>query len=264
MSTILDSLKKSSEQRDGKDKTAINNFSFGNDKKSENKSSVLIILILLLILIGIAYWGYLSFFDNRSDNNANEATKTSNTETNQLPKLELLEGKTNIVENKKQKPDSKEVKQKIQDIKNQEQTQKLADLKKAQKPRGTTNPDNNNQAEPVTQFELEKEEDPIAETSQPAKPDSSKKEQQPKQEPIQKQRNYLFAYELPFSIRKDLPKLILNIHVYDKDPENRIAIINGVKYVIDDIMEEEVLIKDIVQDGVILDFGGNEFLIPKL
>jgi general secretion pathway protein B len=263
MSTILDSLKKSSEQRDGNDKSAIDNFSFGDEKKPTKKSSILIILILLLALIGISYWVYLSFFDGDSYDDAETTTQTSSKETTdpykQQQTPELLVEKTKKTNPKIQKPNSQDVKNKIREINETQQVQKLSDLNKVQKPEGIRNTDNNNQSEPAAQLELKKKPETAVKGTKKKEPTITEIKQQPKQ-----QRNYLYAYELPFNIRKDLPKLKLNIHVYDEDPKNRIAIINGVKYVIDDMMEEEVLVKDIVPDGVILEFGDNEFLIPKL
>jgi hypothetical protein len=77
------------------------------------------------------------------------------------------------------------------------------------------------------------------------------------------EQQYQYVHQLPFSIRKDLPKFKLNVHIFDKDPENRVAIINGVRFYIDDMIEETVLLKDIVQQGVLLDFNGEEFLVPR-
>ena len=61
-----------------------------------------------------------------------------------------------------------------------------------------------------------------------------------------------------------MPKIKLNIHVYDENPKNRIVVINGVRFAIGDLIEETVLVKDIVRSGVVLEMEDKEFLVPKL
>ncbi|VAW42110.1 hypothetical protein MNBD_GAMMA01-2250, partial [hydrothermal vent metagenome] len=89
---------------------------------------------------------------------------------------------------------------------------------------------------------------------------------QPETKPahLVKQQKHLLIYQLPFSIRKDIPKFKLNIHIYDENPQNRLVVINGVKFVINDMIEEQVLVKDIIAEGILLEFNGQEFLVPKL
>ena len=87
--------------------------------------------------------------------------------------------------------------------------------------------------------------------------------QAPSQSVEKLEQKYPYVYQLPFSLRKDIPKLNLNIHVYDKDPDNRIAIINGVRFAIEDMIDDIVLVKDIIPEGVILEFNNRVFLIPK-
>ena len=88
-------------------------------------------------------------------------------------------------------------------------------------------------------------------------------ENQPKAETTVINQDYKYLYQLPFSVRKDIPKIALNIHVFDKDPDNRIAIINGVKLSVGDLLENEILLKEIVREGIVLESNGSEFLVPK-
>ena len=91
------------------------------------------------------------------------------------------------------------------------------------------------------------------------------RQQRPQQtKPVENKRSYKLAYELPFSIRKNMPEIKLNIHVYDPDPENRMAVINGLRFGVGDLMEEEnIKVQDITQDGVVLEFEGQAFIVPK-
>ena len=81
-------------------------------------------------------------------------------------------------------------------------------------------------------------------------------------EQSQKQQ-HLLLHQLDFEIRKSIPPVKLNIHIYDPEPENRMVIINGVKFITGDVIEEAITVQEINQQGVVLEFGGTTFLIPK-
>ncbi len=81
-------------------------------------------------------------------------------------------------------------------------------------------------------------------------------------EPAMKQ-DFLLVHQIDFEIRKNIPPIKLNIHIYDPEPENRMVILNGVKYTTGDSIEDLVTVEEINQDGVVLTFEGVKFLIPK-
>ncbi len=81
-------------------------------------------------------------------------------------------------------------------------------------------------------------------------------------EPTLKQ-DYLLVHQIDFETRKNIPVIKLNIHIYDPDPENRMVILNGVKYATGDIIDELVTVEEINQQGVVLKFESVTFLIPK-
>jgi hypothetical protein len=75
---------------------------------------------------------------------------------------------------------------------------------------------------------------------------------------------YRFLYQLPYAVRKNLPALTLNIHVYDQDPKHRLVVINGLDLAIGDTLEgTEVTVKDIIPEGALLSAGGEVFLLPN-
>lgn len=256
MSTILDSLKKSSDKRDDKNKNSIDNFSFSSGN-STRKSKFPVVLILLLLTAAILYFGYQYLYsDEKSDidfSNQSELVKSKgvNPETKNND-LVVVDSSTKI--QKQDKPNSKDVKQRINEIKERRKQQQASDTASttvvAESPEAivVNNVDvkqTENQKEPDLRLSMPGE---IANQPQPVE----KAEQE-----------FPYVYQLPFSLRKDIPKLKLNIHVYDKDPESRIAIINGVRFVIDDMIDDIVLVKDIVPEGVLLEFNSRVFLIPK-
>ncbi len=69
-------------------------------------------------------------------------------------------------------------------------------------------------------------------------------------------------YELPYALRKDMPKLTLSMHVYSADPARRFAIINDERRAQgDDIGGVRVI--TIRKDGIELEYAGQRFLLPR-
>jgi len=270
MSTILDSLKKSSDERNDNSKSSIDNFKFGNSKNSRGSQSFLPLIILIILTLVIGYFSYQYLF-NEDVNNDIKSTPVNDELINSSlanDNVKLTSGKKSEIDAEKiQKPNSDDVKQKIQDLKNknlQDRRLSIKDkkaLESVERPvpdeinlqvNGSKNSTENND---VKKVEIKKE--PVLTLTMPREKDEQESSTQ-----ITKQK-YLYIYQLPFSVRKDIPQIKLNIHVYDKDPANRIVIINGVKLAVGDLIENEILLKEIIQDGVVLEYHDNEFLIPK-
>ncbi len=262
MSTILDSLKKSSDKRDDNSKNSMDNFRFSKNGQKKNSKSY-VVLILLILTAAILYWGYQYLYSDERTQQVSTATPSispsmvekneANAETNEPS---VLEAQTGI--QKKDKPNSSDVKQRIKEIKEKRNEQQKA-LQALQKP-------------------IKSQETKQQETTKPSVPERASKQTPevtlktpntsgvliPSKEPTAiVEQKYQFAYQLPFSIRKDIPQLKLNIHVFDKETENRVAIINGVRFAIDDMIDDVVLVKDIVPEGVLLEFNNRVFLVPK-
>ncbi len=81
-------------------------------------------------------------------------------------------------------------------------------------------------------------------------------------EPALKQ-DYLLIHQIDFEIRKNIPPIKLNIHIFDPVPENRMVVLNGVKYSTGDTIEEIIQVEEINREGVVLNFESIKFLIPK-
>lgn len=262
MSTILDSLKKSSDKRDGTDKNAIDSFNFGSKKGSSKLVYMLFVVVLTLVVFVLLYWGYNSLYNDGLSNSSTDKTEIPNTKT-AINKTEMAkpDNETRRAESrqgKRPKPNSNDVKQKLKTIQEEKDTRRVK--RQAIKDKLARDAKDKKDQKPL--LELTKtDRNPDDETKRriDSKKDIEKKEQQPQSN----EQEHLYVYQLPFNIRKDIPKLTLNIHVYDKMPENRIAIINGERFVIDDMIDDHVLVKDITKQGVLLEFNETEFLVPR-
>ncbi len=281
MSTILDSLKKSSDQRNNSEGSSLDKFNFGNGKESSSASKIILVLFIALLLAG-SFWVYQSYFASESsDFTQNESTKPlakkTNEETAQINaiKSEPLAA----TKNKKEKPDSEAIKAQIKKLKERKEQAKrearLSDLN-----RNNSSFVNKNEEDIDEKIKSQRALNKKQHKKQTAKMDRIKSRKNPKdkkQQPIRKHqtqkvvaqkpktpaKQYRFLYQLPFSIRKEIPEIKLNIHVYDEQPENRIAIINGTRFAINDMITDQVLLKDILVNGILLDFNGTEFFIPN-
>lgn len=68
---------------------------------------------------------------------------------------------------------------------------------------------------------------------------------------------------LPFNVRKALPELSLRMHVYAKDPRQRFVILNDARLAEGDSTAEGVHVREILPDGVVLEFQGHRFFYPR-
>lgn len=71
---------------------------------------------------------------------------------------------------------------------------------------------------------------------------------------------YVRSWELPLSVRRNLPELDLSIHVFSPNEAERFVLINGERYRSGDSIGE-VEIVDINRDGAIVDFRSHRFLL---
>ena len=65
--------------------------------------------------------------------------------------------------------------------------------------------------------------------------------------------------QLPSALRSQLPVLKLNGHIYSSKPSARMVIINGVSRRESQHVQDDLLVKEIVNGGVVLDYRGQLF-----
>lgn len=71
---------------------------------------------------------------------------------------------------------------------------------------------------------------------------------------------YVRAWELPLSVRRELPDLSLTIHVYSPDEAERFVLINGERRVAGDEIGGARIV-DIRREGALVDFRSHRFLL---
>ena len=70
-------------------------------------------------------------------------------------------------------------------------------------------------------------------------------------------------YELPLGTRQTLPALKMSMHVYSADTARRVVILDGERYQEGATVSGELRIAAITPDGVVLELGGQRFLLPR-
>ncbi|MGH8398666.1 MAG: general secretion pathway protein GspB [Gammaproteobacteria bacterium] len=68
---------------------------------------------------------------------------------------------------------------------------------------------------------------------------------------------------LPLSFQQSLPSLHLDVHSYAQNPADRFVIINMQRYQAGDTLKEGPKVIRIVPEGVILEYNGQRFLLPR-
>ncbi|MBW1682551.1 MAG: general secretion pathway protein GspB [Deltaproteobacteria bacterium] len=68
---------------------------------------------------------------------------------------------------------------------------------------------------------------------------------------------------LPEAVKKKLPRIVILAHIYDEDPNKRFVFINDRRYRVGERIERQgPVLKEIVPDGVIVDYGEGLAHIP--
>ena len=75
--------------------------------------------------------------------------------------------------------------------------------------------------------------------------------------------NLPMFWQLPYGTRKDLPQLTMSMHVYATDPGKRFIVINGDHKAEGDPIGADLFVREIRSDGVVMEFRGQRFLVPR-
>lgn len=76
-------------------------------------------------------------------------------------------------------------------------------------------------------------------------------------------REYVYRWELPHGMQRELPALTMSIHVYTEDPAGRFVLVNGERYVEGDRLAPGVRLVSIVREGAVIDFRDHRFLLAQ-
>lgn len=72
---------------------------------------------------------------------------------------------------------------------------------------------------------------------------------------------YVRVWELPLSVRRNLPELRLSIHVFAVEQDQRFVLVNGERFVTGDMISSNVRLVEIRREGAVVDFRDYRFLL---
>lgn len=72
-----------------------------------------------------------------------------------------------------------------------------------------------------------------------------------------------FVRELPDDIRRELPEMVVNIHIYVTNEAQRVLYINNRQYRRGDTIQGVIAVEEIVPDGVVMQYRGMRFKLPR-
>ena len=117
-------------------------------------------------------------------------------------------------------------------------------------------------AVPATQAEPAPRRDPV--TTAPAQEPPAEPSAAPANPPAQRMTEGLPSLnELRAQGVLQLPEMHLDIHVYSGQPADRFVFVNMKKYTEGATLSEGPAIREITRDGVVLDYLGTRFLLPR-
>lgn len=69
--------------------------------------------------------------------------------------------------------------------------------------------------------------------------------------------------DMPYSVRKDLPNMLISMQVYSADATRRFVVVDGERKVEGDTIKDTVALREIRANGVVLEFHGQRFFMPR-
>lgn len=286
MSSIIDALKKSDQNRSHNNQADINNIKFSDNPPKSRRGFWLLVIVLLLIAGGVFAWqqgwhqALMNLFGEQAATPETTQPMAKSSEVTKPAASQNKQSSTPATQTNKQlmPPKQSEIREKIE----------LARIEKSDK--GAPLTEAEDQTPTVSQVETtDSSIQPLKETPQKplkkiltdnkprqvAKQDDAKPKSDESADRIAKQnktkqpadpvteQDYLLLHQIDYAIRKDIPQIKINIHIYDPEPENRMVLINGERYNIGDTIEEVLTVSDIVKEGIVVSFASLKFLIPK-
>lgn len=241
MSYILDALKKSEKERNKKMLPDILTVPEENIKKKSNLKKWYIIVISFLILFVISIFSLKNNYKIQVNKELNLTNKPSKINSFSLSQQDTV--MDNQVQNNIKKSDGINLDNKIN--KSEFNAEKHMGLS------NTKNMDSKQEQKIQTTSKLE------VLTDEPKKDEKTIEAEEPEVKP-EKDKIYTIN-ELPPQILKKIPSLKLSILLYSDEPSNRIVRINGYTLKEGQVFLNDILVEEILNDGVILNYRDFKF-----
>ncbi|NIP17056.1 MAG: GspB domain-containing protein, partial [Xanthomonadales bacterium] len=75
--------------------------------------------------------------------------------------------------------------------------------------------------------------------------------------------SFITYWQLPDSIRAELPEFRVRVMVYAERPEDRFILVNGQRLLEGDSLQPGLVVREIRRDGVVFSYRLYEFLVTR-
>ncbi|WP_223787289.1 general secretion pathway protein GspB [Marinicella meishanensis] len=276
MSSIIDALKKSAQNRSSQQESAANTINFSQESPPQSRRGFWLLVLLLLLVVGglLAWqqgWHHAVMAQAQSWLGSTPEQPAAATQTNEP--TEPPAARPGPTAKPATPPTTRLTPPKAAEVK----AQSAAEKSRNDTPTTTAEQATQSNPEPAAERPPAVPSEPVAEDTITVVENRNSSETEtapetPTEEPAaddrmmlqpQLQQDYLLIHQIDFAIRKNIPPIKLNIHIFDPDPDKRMVILNGVKFLTGDVIEELVTVDEIVKEGVVLKFENIRFLVPK-
>jgi general secretion pathway protein B len=247
MSYILDALRKSEQERQATEPNSVTDRILVSQPQPIKKPAKWIAAIIISNLLVIASFAW--FFTQKAPTEPQQTV----TDSQQKPLLPPPVTTQDAINLHSTQPPSKEVESKSP-------SPSIAQLIEAKKMAAVQQP--HTQIPEKKPLAIKKE--PLTRKTAVKSPDAEMLEtitEKPATLPSRK--GILTLDELPYEIRNTLPNLTINVFSYAHQPEDRFVIIDMVKYRTGQLIKGSVKLKEILPNGIVLQYGNNTFRIER-
>jgi general secretion pathway protein B len=267
MSYILDALRKSEQQRQAIQPDTVTDRILANPVQAKQKPTQWIIALVIVNLLVICYLAW--FFTQKSAVELQPNTPIAGIPEQQplpvIPKKQAEQAAVTAQDRTSQTTAPSAIVQ----TKPQTVSPSIAQLIEAQKMAAIqqTNP------KPIVEKKAEKkaEKKPVAVKKEPLTRDIEAAQMRPEMPELEEEKpsaptthkSTPDLNELTYEVRNNLPNLNINVFSYDHQPEDRFVIIDMVKYKTGQLIKGSVKLKEIRQDSIVLEYGGNTFKVER-
>ena len=241
MSYILNALRKSEQERQVQQAETLTSQILEQHDQSHNKTSM---WLILLVIINIGILGYF-VIQHLTKPEVAQIQKDKKNEPVQIElqkPAEVIIAERSAIESQPSKNAGKKSGKKA------DQSLSIDEIIK------TKNPQARKASQQPEKKSVEQSVEEVAESKvNPVKEEKSKE-----------QKNTIpMLHELPYQIRRNVPDIAINVFVYSDLPENRFIMVAMQKYVTGQEIASGMMLKEIQEDGAVVEYEGRVFKIKR-
>ncbi len=250
MSYILNALRKSELERQSRESETLENSILETSDTKRNTTTIWLIILVIFNFFLLCYFIW-SFSDYKVQEREVEIEKISRSEKQKVE----IKDKVDLPQNVSIKAIEKPYQASIVDRVRKQQARVKPIVDKQEQPRLDAK---------KTRQQSVKKKRPTRDSFALTKPDSSPPVSHSKNEVYKEESNEPpFLSELDYEFRRTVPRIMINVLVHSKIESERFILISMTKYAVGDEIVEDMKLKEILMDSIVVDYKNKVFQIPR-